>query len=335
MLRVAARLHRPLLVLIAGLGVLALAALIVHRIMVDRAVAQLQDLAGPSCPQPFSVQPTGDCQNVIDQVVYTRFGESYGILHLGVVLLAIGLGALAGAPVFAREFEQRTQVLALTQSVGRTRWWVAKVLVVLVPLALVLLAVGMTATWAFRYWPFAEAGMDMGPSDFLATSFRPAVIGIVAAATGMTAGVLGRSTVGAIVVAGVLCCAVVYVGELARPHLATADRTVEPVSRGESARMFPQGAWFLRNGYTDAAGDPITWDGNCVLWEQPESAVEDPDGTETLDRCYALAGIAGRYTDTIPESRFWIVRTLWSGGLLVLSGLVLAVGWLRLRRRVL
>ena len=334
-LRAAARVQRPLLITGAALGLLALAALVTFRLVLDHRIATLRGLTDPSCPEPQAVTPSAACQSFVDQVVGNEFTDVFTLLHLGCLLLAIGLGALVGAPVFAREFEQRTQVLCLTQSVGRTRWWTAKVAVVLVPLVVLLLAVGAVAGWAFDTWPYPNTPMASSP--FLATSISPAVVGVLAAALGMTAGVLWRSTVGAIVLALVLCAGAVFGAELIRPHLAAADRLI--TGPDEFVMHSPETGrpWTVGNGYVDAAGNEVHWDGNCSLWNEVDPAVQltDEMADEISRRCYEQAGIAGQYTDSIPESRFWMVRTLWSGGLLLLSGGVLLAGLLRIRRRVL
>jgi ABC-type transport system involved in multi-copper enzyme maturation permease subunit len=50
------------------------------------------------------------------------------------------IGVFIGAPLFARELEQGTHVLAFTQSVSRTRWMFSKLVVALVPALIVLIA---------------------------------------------------------------------------------------------------------------------------------------------------------------------------------------------------
>jgi hypothetical protein len=62
------------------------------------------------------------------------FLNQYGTLiyvPAGLLLLPIPLGALVGAPLVAREYEQQTYLLAWMQGVPRTRWLIMKVMVVL------------------------------------------------------------------------------------------------------------------------------------------------------------------------------------------------------------
>ncbi|MFD4180656.1 ABC transporter permease, partial [Rhodococcus sp. NPDC058514] len=65
----------------------------------------------------------------------SAISDEYGILTLTTllaVLLPMLWGAFVGVTVFSRDLEQRTHVLGLSQSSGRTRWYVSRVLEVLV-----------------------------------------------------------------------------------------------------------------------------------------------------------------------------------------------------------
>ena len=55
------------------------------------------------------------------------------------------IGALIGAPLVAREIEQRTQLVSWTQSVSRRRWYVMKVTVLAAALGVAGLVVGVVA----------------------------------------------------------------------------------------------------------------------------------------------------------------------------------------------
>jgi hypothetical protein len=63
---------------------------------------------------------------------FELFSQHYGytipVFELGVPLVLAVTGALLGAPLVAREIEQRTHLVAWTQSVTRRRWYGSKVL---------------------------------------------------------------------------------------------------------------------------------------------------------------------------------------------------------------
>ena len=64
-------------------------------------------------------------------------------------LLPALIGAFAGAPILAREMETGTFRYAWTQGFGRTRWIIAKLALVGVPLAVIAGAFGILAYWYF------------------------------------------------------------------------------------------------------------------------------------------------------------------------------------------
>ena len=55
------------------------------------------------------------------------------------------IAALVGAPLVAREIEQRTQLVSWTQSVSRRRWYVTKVTIVATAVGVAGLVVGVAA----------------------------------------------------------------------------------------------------------------------------------------------------------------------------------------------
>src|ERR1019366_9372257 len=67
------------------------------------------------------------------------------------------IGAPVGAPLLAREIEQRSQLAAWTQSVSRRRWYVTKVAAVAAGLAVAGLAAGVANDWLQR--PLTEGGL--------------------------------------------------------------------------------------------------------------------------------------------------------------------------------
>jgi len=67
------------------------------------------------------------------------------------------IGAMTGAPLVAREIEQRTQLTAWTQSVSRRRWYAAKVTVLAGGLAVAGLATGFAGGLLQR--PLTNGGL--------------------------------------------------------------------------------------------------------------------------------------------------------------------------------
>lgn len=159
------------------------------------------------------------------------------------------------------------------------------------------------------------------------------IVGIVAVCAAVTAGILLRTTLGAILVAGAVTTALVVGAEIARPHLVPVDRYVSAYG----STTVPDGSWYQGGGSLDADGQEVTmWTADCSDLYEGKGESTDADEWVDIDRqCAARNGVVANYTDVIVPSRFGLLRLLWSGGLLAASTLLLLGGFLRIRRRVL
>jgi hypothetical protein len=113
-------------------------------------------LADAGCPPPdahtgsFHVTSAATCNALRGQypgALQPAFGDRYNftvpVFEYGVPAALAIIGVLIGAPLVAREAEQRTQLVSWTQSVSRRRWYVMKVTVLCSILAGVGLAAGV------------------------------------------------------------------------------------------------------------------------------------------------------------------------------------------------
>ena len=182
-------------------------------------------------------------------VLSERYGDLVGYLPMLLLALPLLLGMFAGAPVFARELEQGTHVFGLTQSVGRTRWWATKLLVAGLPVTTAMTLLGLLNAKA------------LGPLGIVMTSrlqtpmfeSQGVVLGAytaVAFAIGATAGLLVRSTLGAMAITiGGYLALLIGVSNGARPRYATPEHT--------SSGATELGAWSVEVGYLDARGRAV------------------------------------------------------------------------------
>lgn len=269
----------------------------------------------------------------------------WDILHGAVLAAPIVLGVFAAAPLFPREFEQRTHVLALTQSVGRIRWWAAKVTVAGAPLVVALVGLGLLAQWV------DESFWVTGPSplaniNFGVRSIIPAAFGLLSVAIAVTAGIVVRATVPAIV-ASLLAAglAVMVLLVPVRPHLVPVTRDVTPIAdaAGRTGIAVYSGTpnpndWYLGSGYLDATGHELAIDVNpCyATWNNahPDFTGDDPvlekQFAASMVECMHRQGAASQYTDYLPASMTWPLRGAVAGICVVLAALLLAAGarWL-------
>ena len=288
--------YRAILLGCVGSAALLALALVWYR---QWAVGVASDvLAGPACragvtPDDF------DCLNALSQAPSDLF-RVLGMLFVPTLPALATAGAiLLGVSAFARDYEQRTQVFLLTQSVSRARWWAAKTLLVLVPWALAMLGLGASTSWALNGVAAAvsplggQQGPPMSPSAFYLSALGLSTIGVVAVCAGVTAGILLRSAIGALVLAGLVIAALVGGAEVARPHLVPVDRAVSAYE-GSGWTTVPDDSWIRDNGFLDANGSEVGWTADCsdLYTDVNEGTISD----ESTRQCATRNGIVYSFT---------------------------------------
>ena len=284
--------------------------------------------------------------------------NTWHLLRGVLVATPVVLGVFLGAPMFPREFEQRTHVLALTQSVGRRRWWATKVTVAGVPLLAGLLGLGFLQQWCdATTWFTGRAALDDG--TFQVRSIVPAAFGLLAFAIAVTAGLFIRSVTAALVAALVVAGAgVIVMAFPLRPHLLPATRLATPITEVQPApgavtvyNDAMRGSWFLGSGTLDASGHVVQFDQNrCTLPPAPQDqgattvtigggvmavGSDDPAYDQAVTKAYAACqreqGIVASYTDYLPAAMLWPLRGVVTGICVLLAALILALGAWHLR----
>jgi hypothetical protein len=246
----------------------------------------------------------------------------FDVARAAIICLPALIGVFVGAPLFARELEQGTHVLAFTQSVSRTRWMFGKLVVALVPALVVLIVLQSLVSW----W-LSAAGI-LGPfmnGPFTAFNFgighvSPVGYALFAFTLGTFLGVATRRTL--VAMTGGLAAFVVV--RLALSGLV--DRLV-PAQRMEFTADHPVTVYqdrslVIGDGWLDAAGQPVSDDKVQALTQACKST---PGGTPNTQEgflaCLPRSGLAKRYVSFIPESQAWqvhLVDVAIFGGLAVL-----------------
>ncbi|WNV89436.1 ABC transporter permease [Umezawaea sp. Da 62-37] len=244
-------------------------------------------------------------------VLDERYGELLGVIPMAMLALPVLLGMFAGAPVFARELEQGTHVFGLTQSIGRIRWWATKLLVAGVPITLAMTLLGLLNAKALGPLSFILSSRLQTPM-FESQGYVLGAYTAVAFAIGATAGLLVRSTLGAmaITLAGYLALLVI-VGNAARPHY------VDPVY--VPSVVEEPGAWRVEIGYLDAQGAPTAFAGQKC-------------GETPIAQCLADQGVASQFTWYHPQSQFWQFQLAESAIVVLVVAVLVGVGARAVRR---
>lgn len=323
--------HRAVLLGCIGTAVL-LAALVVW--LRYWAVGLIADVtASPVC-QGASGLESADCSRALSDARFGRIQRKQSLLQLACLAVTAGAGVLLGVAAFARDFEQRTQVLLLTQGISRTRWWVSKSVLAVLPWSLTTTALGAILAWALS--PIWASTAPMDPEQFYLSPLGLFVLGTVSVCLGATVGILMRSTLGAILVAGFLTVAVIVGAEAARPYVVPTDRLISDAAEGYFAAFPPSDSWLRGSGLLNSAGREVSQTADCSdLYQSLSESTTEAEYNRLTGQCLARSGVVATYVDVIFASRFPLLRAIWAGGLLALSALVLAAGFLRVRRRAL
>jgi ABC-type transport system involved in multi-copper enzyme maturation permease subunit len=194
--------------------------------------------------------PGRDCRDL--QNLFTgRYSSLQFTVPLFLILPAL-IGVFWGAPLLAREVEQGTHRLAWTQSVGRLRWTLTKVVALS---AATVLGAALIA-WLLSWWsrPLVAVGDSrFSPGVFDLRGIVPVAYALFALAVGVAAGTLIRRTVAAMgATLGVYAAVRLAVELWLRPHFAK-PRTLSYGSFGQSPRS-GLGDWVLSTSTVDGAG---------------------------------------------------------------------------------
>jgi hypothetical protein len=261
------------------------------------------------------IQERGSCPNGLG-VVLTPYSWLQEVA-IFLPLLPLLLGALVGAPLVAREVEQRTHVLAWTQSISRLRWLGMKLTLVLGTGVLLCSVLMAEVIW---WWgPFAqEQGSFVGTVfDFTGPVFPAEAL--LALALGVFAGTLTRRVVAAIFLTIVLSLAIrLPVGVGLRPNFMPPVTVTWPIEQTTPPVTVSAQDWVLAEGLIDAQGNQVN---------NPASIYCSDPGT--VSQCLQSQGFRAYYLTYQPADRFWTFQWMETGIYVTISALaLLATVWL-------
>jgi len=211
----------------------------------------LGQLAAAGCPPPtahggvFHVKSAATCFALKDRypgslqaAFASRYDNAILLSQYGLPAAFAIIGALIGAPLVAREVEQRTHLAAWTQSVSRRRWYTAKISVLAAGLAVAGLAAGTINAWL---QPQLTAGVTAGSrwSWFVSVNLAPAGEAVLAFALAVAIGALLRRTLPAIGAALAGFTVLLLAARWTVQTLTPASKTTGPHFTA------PPGSWIL------------------------------------------------------------------------------------------
>jgi ABC-2 family transporter protein len=255
-----------------------------------------------------------------------RYGISADIVRILLQLVPALIGAFAGAPVLARELETGTFRFAWTQGIGRSRWALAKLVLLAVVVAAAAGAFSVLFSWYLR--PFSAAGyaIPFATDVFDLRGVAFAAWTLAAFAIGALAGMLIRRVVPAIaatlaVYAGLAFATALYL----RQHYMTPLLT--------SKLNLPGTAWIVNQRYTKGGKFAFPAQGSQLV--SAVSRLCPPHiGNSGVSpaQCLTQHGYT-QWASYQPGSRFWPFQWIEGGWLFVLSVLLIAATVWLVRRR--
>jgi hypothetical protein len=302
---------------LATLGVLLVGGLFL--LLTGRAMADTFQHSGLStclAQHPAVSSPCG----ALGMLFLNQYGP-FIPFAAALLLLPPLLGALVGAPLLAREYEQRTHLLVWMQSVPRSHWLAVHLGAVLGAGLLVggaLLA--MLARW---YSPFDQIFGKFNPVafDFTGPVFVAATV--MALAVGIAAGAVTGRTVSAIFVTlGLLVAIHVIVEFNLRPNYAPQIVVTWPLEQDNAPVTLTKEDWNVASGLLDPQGNRVNGI-RCNL-----TGANDPF------KCAKTEGYRGHYLAYQPASRFWPFQWIETGIYLAISVMTVALTTWLVRRRV-
>ena len=228
----------------------------------------LRQLAAGGCPPPdahsgvFHVRSAATCAALKDRYpgsLQAAFVSRYSFAILlsqdGLPAAFAIIGAMTGAPLVAREVEQRTQLAAWTQSVSRRRWYITKVAALTAALAVAGLAAGAANAW-LQHQLAARDTTSSRWSWLVSIHLALAGEAALAFALGVAFGALLRRTLPAIGAAVAAFAVLLLAARWTVQALTSATNTTGPRFAA------PPGSWVLGSG----TGVPVPYHPASQYW---------------------------------------------------------------------
>ena len=228
----------------------------------------LRQLAAAGCPPPtahsgvFHVRSAVACHALKDRYpggLQAAFTSRYNFAILfsqdGLPAAFAIIGAMIGAPLVAREIEQRTHLVAWTQSVSRRRWYTTKIAALATALAVAGLAAGAANAWLAHQLAAGDTTSSRW-SWFVSIHLALAGEAALAFALGVAFGALLRRTLPAIGAAVTGFAVLLLAARWTVQALTPATSTTGPRFAA------PPGSWVLGSG----TGVPVPYHPASQYW---------------------------------------------------------------------
>jgi hypothetical protein len=253
--------------------------------------------------------------------IQAQFGPTAWLVMIAGSVLPALIAAFLGGPLVAREYEQGTHRLAWTQSIGRERWLIVKVLVVGTAVTVLAVATALLVGW----WRSPLDALDHTPwAAYDAEAVVPIATTVFVFVLAIAVGLVVRRSIAAIaiamaVVAGLKWLLLSYV----RPYLFAAPVTAN-WPPGAQAPVATVPGWYFDLYPVSAVGSRLS-SAELVAVVQATGAGDPTTGMR-------LAGVT--WTQVYqPADRFWSFQAVESAILLaaMIALFAFATAWIARR----
>ncbi|GGP70209.1 hypothetical protein [Saccharothrix coeruleofusca] len=273
---------------------------------------------------------TGRIEQPLPLVVVTNGMQLVAMSAVVPWLLGMLFAAFWGAPLLAREYEQRTHLVAWSQDLTAARWLVGKLVLLGAAAAGLAAALGAVTGWMITGVNSAvDPDEGFGRSSPLVFDTAPAlqvVYALFGFALGVALSALIRRTMPAVALASIGFLVVrVLVGGVWRLYYQAPLRHIQPIS-GSSSSYWAEvnrDAMYVQSGHLDAAGNVVEYPTDCVVRFDTE---------EEYDRCLTDRGIVEYFTDYQPAERMTTFQFIECLIFLVMVVGLLVLAYFRVRR---
>lgn len=281
------------------------------------------------------------------------------------LLLPLLFGMFVGVPAFSREVDARVHVLSLTQSRSRAQWYLARVVVVFVPISVAMAGLGLALHWATE--PSRDStSMDGIPSVAFSYFDFPhfETAGVVLGAYTFLMSIVGSSLALACR-SGVMAMLATFVVFLFLPVAFTwiaRDDYGTPIIESQAiAGLYREseyppnpyytsdGTWVVAAGYVDANGDEVDPEIKKCRQPYPDGYSEKRDGepdeqrwarmrieddarADRFDDCLRAQGVDRFDVHYYTEDSFWRFQGIETGFMLAFASITGAFGLWRTTR---
>jgi ABC-type transport system involved in multi-copper enzyme maturation permease subunit len=227
------------------------------------------------------------------------------------------LGLVLGVPLVAGEIQQRTNRLAWSQSISRTRWLVDKVVVVAVVTAVIVGALLPLVWW----WTEAAHRSHLQPSNFDISGFVEVSYSLFALMLGVTIGAIVRRTGWAFAASVPVFFAI---RALIREYIRSS--LVSPVSSVVSTQApLNSNSWYLNEGFVPVGrlspSSGQSWSSQETVLEKCQRSV---DSFVSLSRCESIHHLH-YVVQYQPASHYWALQSAESAIFIAISVILLGV----------